>query len=441
MAEKVLMIALSPTMDMGTLVKWRKKEGDTVKSGDVLCEVETDKATMDYESSSEGVLLKVLLPEGGQARVGATIAILGKPGEDITGLLAEAAAAVGENQPAARPVATQTSPPSVSSTTGGAISAAPLQTGLTGAAAAGPTASPAPAGRAKSSPLARRLAEERGIDLGSVPGSGPGGRVVKRDILTAGAGAVGGTAAAGRTIASSAADQVVPLSNMRRTIARRLSESMFTAPHIYLTISIEMEALLAARAEMNTGRERKVSLNAFLIKLAAEALKRHPRVNSSWNVDSILQRGSIDIDLAVALPDGLITPVIRDCGSKGILRIEEELLDLVARARSGKLKPEEYTGAGFSISNLGSFGIEEFTAVINTPASAILAVGAIRKVPVVEEGGAGGDYGARDTERVTVKRVMSVTLSCDHRVIDGAMGAVFLADLRAMMENPFRTLL
>jgi pyruvate dehydrogenase E2 component (dihydrolipoamide acetyltransferase) len=416
MAEKILMIALSPTMETGTVVKWRKKEGDAVKSGDVICEVETDKATMDYESSSEGTLLKIILPEGGQAKVGDTIAIIGGQGEDIGALIAEAASVAAAQAAAPAPATPPSSQPTAPAASAAAPEAAPPHV--------------RPGERVRSSPLARRLAGERRIDLRQVRGSGPGGRVVRRDLE--GAGAAGGAVAI-QAAGGVAADQVVPLSNMRRTIARRLSESMFSAPHIYLTVSIGMDGLLAARSGLNAGREGKVSLNAFLIKLTAEALKRHPRVNSSWNGDSILLRGSIDIGLAVALPDGLITPVVRGCGSKGILAIEEELADLIARARSGKLAPEEYTGAGFAISNLGSFGIEEFTAVINPPASAILAVGAIRKEPVVEEGG-----GAEN--RIAVKSVMRVTLSCDHRVIDGAVGAAFLADLRAMIENPFSAL-
>jgi pyruvate dehydrogenase E2 component (dihydrolipoamide acetyltransferase) len=451
MAEKVLMIALSPTMETGTLAKWRKKEGDKVSSGDVICEVETDKATMDYESSVEGTLLKIVLPEGGQAAVGKTIAIIGSPGEDISALVAEAeaeakTAASMEGQapagaavsaPAAAPAqAAAPSPAAAASAPQPAASAAaPVPVAAAPASLQAPASTPISGGRVKSSPLARRLAVERGVDLRLLRGSGPGGRVVRRDVESARvgaaamAGATSGFAAAG-PIAPAPMDQVIPLTNMRRTIARRMAESMYSAVHIYLTERIVMDGLLEARARLNAGRETKVSLNAFLIKLAAEALKRHPRVNSSWNTDSIILRGSIDIGIAVALPDGLIAPIVRNCGAKGILAIEGELVDLISRARSGKLKPEEYTGGGFAISNLGTFGIEEFTAVINPPASAILAVGAIRKEPLVE--------GPED--RITVRSVMRVTLSCDHRVVDGAVGAAFLADLRAMAEDPYRAL-
>ncbi len=433
MAEKVPMTALSPTMETGTIVKWRKKEGDPVKSGDVICEVETDKAAMDYEATSNGVLLKIVLPEGGQAKVGETIAIIGRQGEDISGLLAEAGAekaaapsapaAPGQGGPGAAKPRGGTPPPWMAEAAAQAPSAPPgaslTQTAVDSQAAGG---------RAKSSPLARRLAKERGIELSGMRGSGPDGRIVKRDIESLSSRAPlpeSGPRPAPAILAAGPADQVVPLSGMRRTIAKRLSDSMFSAPHYYLTVSIAMDALLAARKEMNSGREKKASLNAFLMKIAAEALKRHPRVNSSWNGDSIIQRGKIDIGLAVALPDGLVTPVVRDCGSKGIFAIDEELSDLVERARGGRLKPEEYSGAGFTISNLGSYGIEEFTAVINPPASAILAVGEIRREPIVDNNGA-----------VVARGIMRATLSCDHRVIDGAVGAAFLAELRAMAENP-----
>jgi len=383
-AEKVLMIALSPTMETGTVVRWRKKEGDQVKSGDVICEVETDKATMDYEASAEGTLLKIVLAEGGQAKVGDLIAVLGSPGEDISGLL-------GAPEQAPKP-------------------------SVTGPAAAAKTAivpppSPPPiGGRLRSSPLARKLAEDRGIDLRSITGSGPDGRIVKRDVE------------------APSGDEVVPVSGMRKIIAKRLSESMFSAPHYYLTVSVAADELLGIRAKLNAGREKKVSLNAILFALAGRALARHPRVNSAWNGETIVRRGSADIGLAVALPDGLVTPVVRDCGRKGILAIDSELADLVERARAGKLAPAEYAGAGFTISNLGSFGIDEFTAIINPPGSAILAVGAARKQPVVETGPEG--------DRIVARTRMAITLSCDHRVIDGAVGAAFLRDLADMLENP-----
>lgn len=412
MPEKVLMMALSPTMETGTLVRWKKKEGDTVASGDVLCEVETDKATMDYESTSDGTLLKIVVQAGGQAKVGDTIAVMGKPGEDFSALLVDA-------KPAGKAAPAQT-----------ASRPAPART------AAAPGAPPLSPGRVRSSPLARRIAAQKGIDLRSIRGSGPDGRIVKRDLDSApgagfgsGAGPAGVPAAAGPIYKPGPGDEVVPLSNMRRVIARRLSESMFSAPHYYLSVAITMDELLATRARLNEGREKKASMNAFLMAIAGRALLHHPKVNSSWNGDSIIRHAATDIGLAVAQPDGLITPVVRDCGKKGILAIDAELADLVDRARSGKLQPSEYEGATFTISSLGSSGIDEFTAVINPPGSAILAIGAIRKEPVV---------GKDDT--ITIRQRMRGTLSCDHRVIDGAVGAAFLRELADMLENPMLAL-
>ena len=407
MAEKVLMIALSPTMETGTVVRWRKKEGDQVKSGDVICEVETDKATMDYEASAEGTLLKIVLAEGGQAKVGDLIAVLGSPGEDIAGLLGmtqkpPASAAIPRTGPAAPAKPATVTPTSTASTTG----------------------------RPRSSPLARKLAEDTGVDIRAVAGSGPGGRVVKRDVEAASQGAAvrSFSPAPSPAIAPGPGDEVLPVSGMRKIIAKRLSDSMFSAPHYYLTVSVTADELLAMRAKLNAGREKKVSLNAILFALAGRALARHPRVNSAWNSETIVRRASADIGLAVALPDGLVTPVVRDCGRKGILAIDSELADLVDRARAGKLAPAEYAGAGFTVSNLGSFGIDEFTAIINPPGSAILAVGAARKQPVVETGPEG--------DRIVIRQRMAMTLSCDHRVIDGAVGAAFLRDLADMIENP-----
>ncbi|HUI72305.1 MAG TPA: dihydrolipoamide acetyltransferase family protein [Spirochaetia bacterium] len=416
MPEKILMMALSPTMETGTLVRWRKKEGDTVASGDVLCEVETDKATMDYESTSEGTVLKIVVPAGGQAKVGDTIAILGKPGEDYSALLSDA-------KPAA---ATQAKAASQSSAVRAPASA--VATAPSAAAPSAPMA--ATTGRIKSSPLARRIAAQRGIDLRTLRGSGPEGRIVKRDLDSAPLGAGARPApAAGPMYKPGPGDEVIPLSNMRRVIARRLAESMFSAPHYYLTVSITMDELLATRARLNEGREKKASMNAFLMAIAGRALLHHPKVNSSWNGDSIIKHTATDIGLAVAQPDGLITPVVRDCGRKGILAIDAELADLVEKARTGKLQPAEYEGATFTISSLGSLGIDEFTAVINPPGSAILAVGAIRKEPVV---------GNDDT--ISIRQRMRVTLSCDHRVIDGAVGAAFLRELADMLENPMLAL-
>jgi pyruvate dehydrogenase E2 component (dihydrolipoamide acetyltransferase) len=447
MPEKILMTALSPTMETGTLARWRKKEGDTVANGDVLCEVETDKATMDYESTSDGTLLKILLAPGGQAKVGDPIAIIGKPGEDIAGLIAEAGAMARATAPeaAGRAPLTRAALPRAAAAKPAAPAAA---TGATGAKAAGRE------GRLRSSPLARRLAAEKGVALEGINGSGPGGRIVQRDLDqaragVAGSGAIGGAigGAQGRAGAAGPAgtrvpaapaapawqpgpgDEVVPVSRMRAVIARRLSDSMYTAPHFYLTVAVDMEELLAARTRINAGREKKASLNAFLMALAGRALARHPQILVTWNGDTVIRRASADIALAVALPDGLVTPLVRDCGRKGIISIDAELAGLIERARSGKLTPQEYEGATFTISNLGAAGIDEFTAIINPPGSAILAVGAVRKEAVVGDGDA-----------VVVRQRMRVTLSCDHRVIDGAVGAAFLRELADMLENPLLAL-
>jgi pyruvate dehydrogenase E2 component (dihydrolipoyllysine-residue acetyltransferase) len=420
MPEKILMMALSPTMETGTLVRWRKKEGDTVASGDILCEVETDKATMDYESASDGMLLKIVVQAGGQAKVGDTIAILGKPGEDFSALLADSRPVAGKSVPA----------PSSAPAAG---TSAPSAARLPAAVQAGTL--PA-AGRVRSSPLARRIAAQRGIDLRSIRGSGPEGRVVRRDLEAAPAAGVPPAAARQASQAPAVplykpgpGDEVVPLSNVRRIVARRLSESMFSAPHYYLTVAVAMDELLATRARLNAGREKKTSMNAFLMAIAGRALLHHQKVNSTWNGDSIIRHAAADIGLAVAQPDGLITPVVRDCGKKGILAIDAELVDLVERARAGKLMPPEYEGATFTISSLGSAGIDEFTAVINPPGSAILAVGAIRKEPVVG-----------DNDTIAIRQRMRITLSCDHRVVDGAVGAAFLRELADMLENPMLAL-
>jgi pyruvate dehydrogenase E2 component (dihydrolipoamide acetyltransferase) len=421
MSEKVLMIALSPTMETGTLARWRKKEGDTIANGDVLCEVETDKATMDYESTAEGTLLKILLPEGGQAKVGDVIAIVGKPGEDIAGIMAGLGSGSAADHAPARPGAAVNPAQGVKPAAATAITVASPHALPTAAAAAG---------RIKSSPLARKIASQKGVDLRLLRGSGPEGRIVMRDISNLpGAPLREQPGAQPAPLQPAAGDTVVPISRMRKIIAKRLSESMYSAPHFYLTVAVGMDDLLAARAKMNGGRQKKLSVNAFLMAMAGRTLARHPQVNSTWNGDTFLRHASADVGLAVALPEGLITPVVRDCGRKGIIAIDTELADLVERARAGKLAPEEYAGATFTISNLGMSGIDEFTAIINPPGSAILAVGAVRKEVVVT-----------DNDAMVVRQRMRVTLSCDHRVIDGAVGAAFLRELADMIENPLLAL-
>lgn len=428
MAEKVLMLALSPTMETGTIAKWHKQEGATVASGDVLCEVETDKAVMDYESVQTGILLKIVLPEGGEAKVGETIAVIGSQGEDPDALLQDTAPTPADSAKHPDPAVSVPTAPVPAATVAEDFSAS----------------TPVTTGKVKASPLARVMAQEAGLDLKAITGSGPGGRIIKRDIEAAAQ-----TSAQAHTLESpgpvlaqvpqgvsaplpaapALADEVTPVSKKRKIIAQRLAESKYSAPHYYLKIRVAMDTVLQARQAMNAGAAQKVSLNAFLLKFVAEALKQHPLVNATWQGDSILKHGAIDIGLAVAQPDGLITPVVRNCGAKGIVAIDAELQALIQKAHNNRLEPEEYTNATFTISNLGSFGIQEFTAIINPPGSAILAVGAIRKEPVVG-----------DNDELGIRALMTLTLSCDHRVIDGAVGAAFLQTLQALLENPIRAL-
>ena len=417
---KVVLAKLSPTMEEGTIVKWSKQEGDSVKVGDVLAEIETDKANMEMEAMGAGVLRKILVAAGGKAPVGALIGVIANPDEDIAALLASAgptpapapqkpvapAPAVAPVAPAARPEAAAP-----------ARSAAPLPSASDG-------------GRVKSSPLARAMAAERNIPLTAVAGSGPGGRVVKRDIegYAGSAPVVGRISPAPATAAAPAPTitpgQEIPLSNMRKTIARRLSESMFSAPHFYVTVEIDMDAAVAAREQLQRADEVKISFNDLVLKACAKALRSSPMVNASWAGDKIVTHGEINVGVAVSLPDGLITPVVRHADRKGVLQISSEVKDLAARAREKRLKPEEFTGSTFTTSNLGMFDVSEFTAIINPPDSAILAIGAVRRVPVV------------DGDKIRIGHRMKVTLSSDHRVVDGALAAQFLKEVRRLLENP-----
>lgn len=466
MAELLRMIALSPTMSEGRISKWKIDEGTEFSSGDVLCEVETDKASMDYEAPQSASLLKILLQAGETANVGDPIAVIGQKGEDYAPLLKgmgpEAGGAGKAHEPERPAEKAKQEPPSVAAQP--SPQPAP-QAGAESAESLPRQAPQAPARLPPSSPLARRLALERGIDIRLVPGSGPGGRVVEHDILefaegTKSAAPLPGAAGPAPSELRREPDIIQP-SMKRLVIARRLSESFFTAPHYYLKKKIRAEALLALRATANAARPTKLSFNAFLVKIVAEALVRHPEINVYWRGQSapgasnaagagaagaapetaggpmssstsasaphpvLEQRHSIDIGLAVALPDGLITPVVRDCNLKSVSEIDAELAQLIEKARAGRLAPEEYEGAGFTISSLGSLGIDEFTAIINPPGSAILAVGTIVKEPVVD-----------DRDAISVAQTLSLTLGCDHRSIDGAVGAVFLADLAGMLENP-----
>jgi pyruvate dehydrogenase E2 component (dihydrolipoamide acetyltransferase) len=440
MAEPILMTALSPTMTEGTIAQWIAQEGQALKSGDALCEVETDKATMTYESPASGTLLKIILQAGSAAAVGQLIAVIGKPGDNWEDIAAQAKSAAAPAPAPAAPAETPKPAPSPAPAKAAPVSAPPPPP------APAPVASPQSApqlapGVPRSSPLARKRAKEKGVDLRAVQGSGPGGRITVRDVENANAApapvpaarpatpaAKGKLPVAGAAVKGLRGDRV-PLSKMRAIIASRLSESYTQSPHYFVRIAIDMERLFDLRKDMNQGREQSLSLNAFIIKLAAAALERHPVINASWQGDAIQYLPAADIGLAVALEGGLITPVVRACEAKGIEAIDAELGALIAKARSGALVPEEYTGASFTISNLGAFGVEEFTAIINPPGSAILALGAVAEEAVVRDGA------------VVPRRILHATLSSDHRVIDGAQAAAFMANLRAFIEEPARVLL
>ena len=412
MAIKIQMPKLSDTMDTGRIIKWLKKEGDKVIPGDVLAEVETDKANMDMEAYDEGTLLKIVAKEGDRVPIGGLIGVLGNAGEDVSSIISGASAPAPPKEEA-KPK------PTVATT-------APAQ-----AARSTPTQVPNPPatqqavpnkgnGRLKASPLAKRLASDKGIDLSSVTGSGTAGRIVKRDIESF----VPATGTK-RTVVSSGEYRDEPLSMMREAIAKRLSQSNVEAPHFFVTVEITMENAIAFRESLNAfDEENKTSFNDIIVKACAVALQKHPEVNATFMQDKIRMFGDVHIGVAVALEDGLITPVIRDVDKKGIRDISVEAKDLAVRARSRKLKPEEYSGSTFTVSNLGMFGVDEFTAIINPPEAAILAVGSIVEKPVVENG------------QIRVGKRMRMTLSSDHRVVDGALAAKFMQTLKKILENP-----
>jgi pyruvate dehydrogenase E2 component (dihydrolipoyllysine-residue acetyltransferase) len=445
MPTNILMPALSPTMEKGNLAKWLKKEGDTVKSGDVIAEIETDKATMEYEAVDEGTLAKIVVPEGTQdVPVNALIAVLAGEGEDV-----KAAASAAKSAAAPAPKAAEAPQPVAKAEP--AKAAPPPQ----GALAAKPVAAPVPqpatasgSNRIFSSPLARRLAKEANIDLARVSGSGPHGRVIARDIDAAKSGkglrAPGAAPAGGAPVAPTMSDQqilalydegsyeLVPHDGMRRTIAQRLTASAQTIPHFYETMDCDIGKLMAAREEINAAAPKdkdgkpayKLSVNDFVIKALALALQRVPDANVSWTESGMLKHKHSDIGVAVALPGGLITPIVRGAETKSLSAISNEMRDLAARARGRKLKPHEYQGGTSSVSNLGMYGIKDFTAVINPPQSTILAVGTGEERAVVRNGA------------LAVATIMSVTLSCDHRAVDGALGAELIVAFKMLIENP-----
>jgi len=452
MPTNILMPALSPTMEKGNLAKWLKKEGDKVKSGDVIAEIETDKATMEVEAVDEGTIAKIVVPEGTQdVAVNDVIAVLANEGEDVK------AAGAG----AAKPTASSTAPPKAAEAPAAAkpaptpaAAAAPAPKATAPAAAAPAPQATVPASqtnghaRTFSSPLARRLAKEAGIELARVIGSGPHGRVIARDVEEAKSGkglkAPAAAPAGAPSIAPSMSDkqiralyedgsyEVIPHDGMRRTIAQRLTASVQTIPHFYLTMDCNIDKLVEAREEINAAAPKdkdgkpayKLSVNDFVIKALALALQRVPNANVSWTDGGMLKHKHSDVGVAVAMPGGLITPIIRKAETKPVSAISAEMKDFAARARARKLKPEEYQGGTTAVSNLGMYGIKDFTAVINPPHATILAVGAGEERPIVKNG------------KIEVAQIMSVTMSCDHRAVDGALGAELIGAFKMLIENP-----
>ncbi|TGL36583.1 pyruvate dehydrogenase complex dihydrolipoamide acetyltransferase [Leptospira koniambonensis] len=439
MAKISEMTQLSPTMSEGVLVKWLKKKGDSVAPGEILAEVETDKAVMEMEAFDAGVILEILAQEGAKLPVGAPVAIIGKAGEDITSLLSEAKsrssaistpttssspAPVAPPSPATAPKKTE---PVVSSTPEPVEEApAPKESSISRG-----LSSSALEGRVKASPLAKRLAEESGIDLSKVRGSGPDGRIVKRDIEN-------GISAFSASGISPFAGEIVqeeklPISGMRKTIASRLVHSKTHQPHFYLDMEIDADALVHLRENFNSdlkesGEEIKLSINDFIIRASALALLKVPEVNSSWREDHILKHGRVDIGVAVSIEGGLITPYVRNADKRSVLEIGRTVKELASRARERKLKPEEFSDGTFTVSNLGMFGVNRFAAVINEPEAAILAVGNVVSKPVIKNG------------NIVPGKTLSVCLSCDHRVVDGAVGAGWLEVFRNFLEHPLRLL-
>jgi pyruvate dehydrogenase E2 component (dihydrolipoamide acetyltransferase) len=413
MAEVVYMPKLSDTMTEGVVAEWTKKVGDTVSSGEVLAEIETDKATMEFESFYDGVLLYIGVEKGKAAPVNSILAIIGNEGEDISALLANADTSAVQNDVVAEaPKAVDVVPTPAP--------AAPVKTE--------PVATPvqqvaSTTGRVFASPLAKKIAEEKGIDISRVQGSGESGRITKRDVDQF----VPGTAAAAPVFMSNTGVESFvdePVSQMRKTIARRLAESKFTAPHFYLTLDIDMDNAIASRKAMNASGYAKISFNDMVVKAVAMALRKHPAVNSAWLGDVIRRNQHVHIGVAVAVDEGLLVPVVRFADTKGLQQIGMEVKDYAQRAKDKKLQPADWEGNTFTISNLGMFGIESFTAIVNPPDSCILAIGGIKEVPVVKNG------------QLVPGNVMKVTLSCDHRVVDGASGAAFLQTFKGYMENP-----
>ena len=414
MAEVIRMPKMSDTMTEGVIVSWLKNVGDDIKPGDILAEVETDKATMELENFVKGTLLHIGIPAGGSVPVDALIAIVGQKGEDISALLSGASTAAPAKAEEAKPETT-------------------TQNITANAETSAVHSSNNEDGRVKASPLAKKIAEEKGISLNQIAGSGDGGRIVKRDVETFTPAKTAATTSSAPainipTVVGTESYDEVPVSQMRKVIARRLSDSLFTAPHFFLTMEINMDKVNEARKTINADGNVKISVNDFIVKAVAGALRKNPQVNSSWLGDKVRYNHHIHVGIAVAIEDGLIVPVVKFADNKSLSHISAEVKQLADKAKNKKLQPNEFEGNTFTISNLGMFGIDQFTAIINPPDACILAVGGSKETVIVENG------------QMKVATVMKVTLSCDHRVVDGAVGASFLKTLKELLENPIKLL-
>ncbi len=420
MAEVIRMPKMSDTMTEGVIVSWLKQVGDDIKPGDILAEVETDKATMELENYVKGTLLHIGIPAGGSVPVDALIGIVGKKGEDISALLNDASAPAKTTEVKEEPKAEPKSEPKQEAKEEITAPVAPS------------TATPAANtdSRIKASPLAKKIADDKGIDIATISGSGDGGRIVKRDVetYTPAAKADAKQSITLPTVVGKESYDEVAVSQMRKVIARRLSESKHTAPHFYLTMSINMDKVIEARKVMLEYSPVKISVNDIIIKAVAASLRKNPAANSSWLGDKIRYNHHINIGVAVAIEDGLIVPVVKFADGKSLSHISAEVKELAEKAKTKKLQPNEFEGNTFTISNLGMFGIDEFTAIINPPDACILAVGAAKETVIVENG------------QMKIGQVMKVTLSCDHRVVDGAVGSAFLKTLKELLENPVKLL-
>jgi len=420
-AEAILMPKMSDTMVEGTIVAWHKKVGDAVKSGELLAEVATDKATMEMESYEDGTLLHIEVKEGDAVKIDGLIAIIGAKGTDVTAIIN---AYKNGGKPSTAPAAVAT-PAKTETVSAPAVASAPAVDDFSSSDE-----------RAKISPLARKIASDKGIDIRQVKGSGDHGRVVKRDIENFKAAPeesapVKGASAPAVSLPSVVGEESfteVPVSQMRKVIVKRLSESLFTAPHFYLTMEINMDKAIEARVSINEVATAKVSFNDMVIRASAAALRKHPMVNASWQGDKIRVNNHIHIGVAIAIEDGLVVPVVRFADSKSLSHISLEVKELGAKAKSKKIQPADMSGNTFTISNLGMFGIDEFTSIINSPDACILSVGGIKQTPIVKNG------------QIVVGNVMKVTLACDHRVVDGAIGSAFLQTLKSYLEDPVRIL-